>query len=151
MSIETTQGNGATTTTAERLKAAKDKQRVRAVEREAVNEAQELAMIELENRLEDEGKGPRGIHFELVDGGADGPIAVRLGEMILYKRFTATMKGDKEPSHEDLVAYVTPCVLHPDRQAFLALVDKKPVLAMRCANALTTLFGAKDEDARGKF
>lgn len=131
-----------------RLAAAKEKKAARSLEQERLHEAQELAILELENSLEDGGKGPRGVNFEIVDGGDSGPIALRLGEMILYKRFTSTMKGDKEPSHEDLFNYVSPCVIHPDRQAFAKLVERKPVLLMRCANALTTLFGAKDEDAR---
>lgn len=147
----TAPGNGHELTLTERLAAAKAKKADRTVARSAEDEARELAILELENRLEDEGKGPRGVNFEIVDGGSEGPIAVRLGEMVLYKRFTSTMKGDKEPTHEDLAAYVTPCVIHPERGKFLAAIDRRPVLLMRCANALTTLFGAKDEDARGKF
>lgn len=151
MTTDTTNTASAPLTIAQRLAAAKEKKAARVLETEKLSELQELKLLELENRLEDEGKGPKGTNFEIVDGGAEGPIAVRLGELVLYRRFTATMKGDKEPTHEDLFAYVAPCVLFPDKEAFKGIAERKPVLVMRCANALTTLFGAKDEDARGKY
>jgi hypothetical protein len=112
---------------------------------------EELAILELENRLEEEGKGPRGVNFEIVDGGSEGPIAVRLGDLVVFKRFQATMKGDKEPSHEDHYNFVAPSLLYPEKDKFNAIVGRRAVLLLRCSNALATLYGARDDEARGKF
>jgi len=113
-------------------------------------ERHELAVLELEEKLEAEGLGRCGTDFIVVDGGAEGPIGIKLGPSLLYTRFQAAMAGGKDPRPEDVFAYVFPCVCYPKPDAFKALNEKRPHLTMRCANALTVLFGAKEDTTRSK-
>lgn len=121
-------------------------------EREREKQAAAFARKELElaDQYEDE-LGPRGQEFEIVNTTSDGPLVIKRGEMVLYKRFQAAMSNGKDPSPEDVHAFVWPCVVYPDRQAFNAIVDRRPHVGMRLANALLTLMGAKETSDRGKF
>lgn len=122
--------------------------------RERAREKQAAAFarkeLELADQYEDE-LGPRGQEFEIVNTTSDGPIVIRRGEMVLYKRFQAAMAGGKDPSPEDVHSFVWPCVAYPEKSAFNAIVDKRPHIGMRLANALLTLMGAKEVSDRGKF
>ena len=103
-----------------------------------------LEVLELEVKHEAE-IGPRGSQFEIVET-IEGPIVVRLGEGILYTRFTAS-----KVSPADIHDFVYPCVVHPAQAVYAELVMRRPDVASRCAHALMTLFGAKHKDDSGKF
>lgn len=117
--------------------------------REAESDARELQELELVVRFEQE-IGARGREFELVST-PDGPIVVKRGEFVLYKKFQASMKGSSEPTPEAVFAYVSPSIVYPDKETFNRLVDAKPYYAVRCASAQASLHGAKSEADRGKF
>lgn len=119
-------------------------------EREKQAAAFDRKELELEDKYEDE-LGPRGQEFEIVNLAGHGPIVIRRGEMVLYKRFQAAMSNGKDPSPEDVYGFVWPCIAYPEKSAFDAIVDKRPHIAMRLANALLTLMGAKEVSDRGKF
>lgn len=127
-----------------RLAAARAAKEKRDAEAKAAADARELEVLELEEKLESM-YGPRGQAFEIVET-IDGPIAVKLGEAVLHTRFQASKVSDT-----DINDYVFPCVVHPPRETYLALVAKRPGLGLRCASALATLFGAKDARDAGKF
>lgn len=133
-----------------RLRAARE----RKVEREGKHteelECYELAVLELEEKLEGEGLGKCGVDFLVVDGASEGPIAVKLGPSLLYTRFQASMAGGKDPRPEDVFAYVFPCIAYPTPDAFKMINERRPHITMRCANALTVLFGAKEDTTRSK-
>lgn len=122
----------------------------RAREREKEAAAFARKELELEDKFEEE-LGPRGQEFEIVNVVGYGPIVIRRGEMVLYKRFQATMAGGKDPSPEDIHAFVWPCIAYPEKSDFNAIVDKRPHIGMRMANALLALMGAKESSDRGKF
>jgi hypothetical protein len=117
--------------------------------RAKADEQRKVLELELELRFENE-LGPRGEEFEIVST-TSGPVVVKRGEPVQYKRFQATMRGDKEPTPEDIYAYVSPCVVHPTKSEFDHLLNRRPHIAMRCANALISLQGFKEESDRGKF
>lgn len=110
-------------------------------------EARELETLELEERFTKE-LGPRGSHFEMVET-IDGPIVVKLGEGVLHTRFQAT--AAKDLNEVALHDYVFPCVVHPAKDVYLKMVAQRPGIALRCASALTSLYGAKDAADTGKY
>lgn len=122
-------------------RAAKEK---REAARASKAEEAALATLELEAALEKE-HGPRGHYFELVET-VEGPIAVKLGEAVLHTRFIASKAADT-----DVHEYVFPCVVHPSKDEYLAIVARRPGIQNRVAHALMTLFGAKATDDAGKF
>jgi hypothetical protein len=135
-----------------RLAAAREALAGLAEKREEENAEHELAGAELEVKCEKE-IGKRGDAYELVDcGPAEGWIVVRRveGAGVLYKRFSAAMAGGKDPTQEDLDLYVAPCIAHPEKETVRGIFERRPHLKLRCANALTTLFGAKEDATRSK-
>lgn len=128
----------------DRLKAAREEKAKREATAHSAAEARELATLELESKLSAE-LGERGVHFEIVET-VEGPVAVKLGEAVLHQRFQ-----NSKVTETDIHDYVFPCVVYPTQPAYLELVGRRPVIAVRCANALAGLFGAKAADAEGKF
>lgn len=104
----------------------------------------ELEVLELEEDLEKK-HGPRGSYFEIVET-AEGPIAVKLGEGVLHTRF-----AESKVTPTDIHDYVFPCVVHPSREKYLEIVGRRPAVALRCANALASLYGAKASADAGKY
>ncbi len=144
MNEPTGAANGQLTTLAKLREAKAAREDARAKEAEA----RELLSLQLEERYEAE-LGPRGSMFEIV-ATLEGPIVVRLGEAVLFKKFKAAYAGDKEPTLEDQHSYVYPCVVYPDKAKFLEIIERRPALLGVCANAAATLHLAKEVDARGK-
>lgn len=106
--------------------------------------ARELEVLELEERLDTE-FGLRGVFYEIVET-LEGAIAVKLGEAVLHTRFQASKIQDA-----DVHEYVFPNVVHPAKEKYLEIVARRPGVALRCANALATLYGAKANADAGKF
>lgn len=128
-------------------KAKEDKEAARA----AAAEARELEELELEAKLEGELGGSRGSAFEIVRT-LDGLVAVKLGPAILHTKFQAAASNDKVGLNErTLHDYVFPNVAHPSQDAYLAMVAKRPGTAVRCADALATLYGAKASNDDAKY
>ena len=89
--------------------------------------------------------GPRGKEWDIVET-QDGPIVVVLGAQLMFKKFS-----DSKKTQIDVENFVRPLVKYPDAAKYMALVDKRPAYAVRCANALCTLYGVKSEEDDGKF
>jgi hypothetical protein len=130
--------------TMDRLAAARVAKEAKDVAAREAAAARELEVLELETRLEKE-LGPRGAYFEIVET-LEGPIAVKLGEAVLHTRFQASKIQDA-----DVHEYVFPSVVHPTKEKYLEIVGRRPGVALRCANALATLYGAKANADAGKF
>jgi hypothetical protein len=130
--------------TQEKLAAARAAKETRQNAAKEAAAAKELALLELEERLEKE-HGARGAFFEMFDT-VEGPVAVKLGEAVLHTRFQASKM---EPS--DLHDYVHPCVVHPSKEKYVEIVDRRPAIAQRAALALATLYGVKANEDAGKF
>jgi hypothetical protein len=128
----------------EKLAAARAAKEAREAARAAEAAARELEVLELEEKLEKE-LGPRGVYFEIVET-LEGPVAVKLGEAVLHTRFQASKVTD-----QDMHEYVFPNVVHPAKEKYLEAVGRRPGIALRCANALATLYGAKANTEAGKF
>lgn len=118
--------------------------------RAKAGKARELEILKLEEKFE-ASIGPRGSMFEIVDprdaddNPIESPIVVRLGEAVLFTRFTAS-----KVTETDVHDFVFPC-LETDKQRYLEIIANRPEIAGRCAHALMTLFGAKHKDATGKY
>jgi len=126
----------------------------RKLKREKARDEQLAAFAQKELELEDQFEeefGPRGEAFEIVNFQHDGPIAVRRGEPVLFKRFQASMPGDKDPTPEAIYAFVKPCLIYPEKAAFDEIIGKRPQIATRVCNALAVLMGAKEGADRGKY
>lgn len=144
MEENTSKASNVEMTTREKLaEARKAKEHREAVQRSR-EEDQELVVLQLEEKLETV-CGPRGKQFEIVET-LEGPIAVRLGEGVLHTRFQAS-KMEETDIHD----YVFPNVVHPSREEYLAIVARRPGVALRCASALATLYGAKAGSDAKKF
>lgn len=138
--------NGVTDTRGrlEELRAAKAK---REEARVKAAEAQELAELELEEKLIAEGRGDRGVDFEIISTEA-GLFAVKKPEFLTAKKFNA-IAADKV-SEEDVIAFVSPNIIG-DMMAFRnAMVDHAGI-AWRCAAALRLMFEARRVDQLGKL
>lgn len=103
----------------------------------------ECEWLELEERLVKE-HGPRGHAFDMINT-TEGAIAFRLGEAVLLKRFRDSKQGEVE-----LHDFITPCIVHPAKEAYLEILGRRPGLAIVIANKLCDLYAAKAEDDAGK-
>lgn len=121
-----------------------------AAEQEAADD-RELAILELEISLTAK-HGPRGNQYEIVDGGHEGPVAVKLGDLVVYKRFQSAVTDEKGKGLTPELAfeYVFPCLAFPDADSFKAIYQRRPGLVFRCATALSQLFAGKESSDREK-
>lgn len=131
-------------TAKERLALAREEKAKREAERVALADARELEILELEAKLEGE-LGPRGEAFEIVET-VEGPIAIKLGEAVLYQRFQASKFTEADTND-----FVFSCVVHPSQAKYQEIVGKRPGIAGRCALALGSLFGVRREADAKKF
>jgi hypothetical protein len=110
--------------------------------------AREVEALELELSLSTK-LGPRGEAWDML-ATSEGPIAVKLGEAVLYKKLRACYKGTNEPTLEDLESFVLPSLVSPSRDRFLEIVDKRPAVYLALSSLLADLYVAKERDTRGK-
>lgn len=114
-------------------------------EREAADAKRLREEVEdLEMRFDAE-LGPRGQDWEIVET-PDGAIVVAIGTVVAWKKFS-----ESKMTMLDVENFVRPLVKYPEAARYMALVDKRPAYAVRCANALATLYGAKGDQTTGKF
>ena len=107
----------------------------------------ELEEFNLEQKYEAELGGPRGVAFELVDATAFGGgfVVLKLGARVLWTRLQASKVTDG-----DIQDFCAPCVVHPSKEDFKALVMARPGLLGACGKALGRLYGVEYADERGK-
>ncbi len=123
-------------------KAAREAARAKALE------AREILVLELEERFEKELGGPMGSEFDIVHTGfLESPIVVKRPSAVEHKTLTSA----KDLTDAMIGNYVRPNVLHPSKEEYLAIVDKRPALNARCANAMTALQGNNATAEAGKF
>ncbi len=123
------------------LRAAKEQREAMRAESAITREAE---VLELESRFEGD-LGERGAAFEIVTS-ADGPIVLKLPEAVLTTRFL-----ESKVTAADVHDFVMPCVVHPSKDDYRAIIAKRPLVANRCATALLSLAGAKKESDAGKY
>lgn len=103
-------------------------------------------MLELEVQYTTE-LGPRGQEFEIIDlrKVAGTFVVVKPVTTDAHKRFV-----DGKKKEQDFVAYVLPALLHPSRDEFLQLVDRKSGVLGFVAMKLAKLHGELQEVEEGK-
>lgn len=121
----------------------------REAEIQAQEEASELAVLELEDKLSS-ATCMRGRQFEIIEleDLGEPPIAVRCdvaGIQALHKAFT-----NSKMNASDLDSFIVPCLASGTPEEFRAIVARRPAVAVRCANALITLLGVKRLDSTKK-
>lgn len=123
------------------------KEEARQKDREAARQKAELELLEIVDKYETE-IGPRGQRFQVIDATAlgEGLIVLKLGEEVLWKRYTASKMTDA-----DTFDFVFPCVVHPAKELFAEIVSRRGAIAGRCAKALGELYGLKFKEEEGKF
>lgn len=126
--------------TLEELKAAKA---ARDAQYAAADEALELQELQLDDEFSEK-LGRRGVDFEIVST-AKGLFVVKKPDFLTAKRFNAA----ENKSEEDVIQFVLPCVAHPERQVFQAVVVEHGGIAYRCAMAMLKMYEARAEE-RGK-
>lgn len=112
--------------------------------------ADELVELELEEKFEKELGGERGVVFEII-GTPDGHVVVKLGEWVAYKRFTLAKRVNDLPTPEDIISFVESNRVYPDREKFMAIVNKYGAVATRCASAITTMHQGRRKEDEGKY
>jgi len=120
----------------------------RASEHELIVAQRRAAILRAEREWAAKLGGPVGEAFAVVDGGAEGPIVLRLGEFVLYKRFQAAI--DPKITLEACDFFVRPCVVYPDAAKFGEIVERRAGLLFSCATELGNLFGKNEAATRGK-
>lgn len=142
--------NGIPLTVEQRLALARERKAKREAVREEDDARIELQVLELEEKLEADGKGSAGRDF-VVFGTDEGPVALRCGERILWMGFQKAKPDENgNPRHGDIVNFIVPCLLAPSREDFLAMIERRAGLALVCANRLVRLYQAGAVDRAGK-
>ena len=121
----------------------------REAELQRQEEASELAVLELEDRLSSS-TCMRGRQFEIIEleDLGEPPIAVRCdvaGIQALHKAFV-----NSKMNASDLDSFIVPCLASNTPEEFRAIVARRPAVGVRCANALITLLGVKRADCTKK-
>lgn len=80
---------------------------------------------------------------------AAGPAAFRVFTRQEYARFNSMLVDDKQKSRA-LEFIALACCVHPDRDQFNAMVDRKPGIIASCANAVLEHGGVDGEPVVGK-
>lgn len=122
--------------------------------KEEATELRELAVLEARAAAAEEG-GEEGVDWKVYDGGAAGPITLRLpaqGRMVMLKRFRGPIDDPKNGkiTLEASQQFVTPCVQKPERPRFLELCDQHPGIVFDLANDLHAMLGRNEATERGK-
>lgn len=134
-------------TVAERLAAAREVKAKKEAALARERELAELERLELEERFERETGGKLGREFAIVDFSdlGEGHVVVRLGADVLWNTFSASKMdvADKD-------AFVVPCVVHPSKDQYRTIVNRRAFIADRCCAALATLYGVEDKAKSGK-
>lgn len=140
---------------AARLDAARAAKKALDDKAEEVAALRELALLEAEIKYSGE-LGKKGEAWDLVDGGAEGPIVVKKGEAVLYKAWRSEIDKNKAKTGGDGITleachrFAAPQVVFPDSKAFAALVENRQGLLYSCANALEMLHSSNEALTRGK-
>lgn len=125
--------------------------RARKVAREEMRVAAALKREEeeliLEEELEKKLAGPRGIAFDIINTEV-GLFAVRKPEFVVAKRFNS-IPAEKRHD-EEVIQFVTPCVVFPDAAAFRMVIQEHGGIAWRCALSLLSMYEAKVTERLGK-
>lgn len=127
--------------------------RLREAEQKRAEESQarkldaQIARLELVERLERELNGREGQQFAIFDAThlGEGFFAVKLGEAILMKRFM-----ESEMTDVDRCDFVSPCIVHPSKEDYLAARARRPGIDIELSNRLAGLFGLKLKVDEGK-
>jgi hypothetical protein len=128
----------------------------RRAEREAARaKAEEIPNLERELRdteaLEkaDAELGPEGKAMAVVRTDL-GAVIVKRATPPAFKRFQDLMARENPKQHELSDQLVRPCLVHPDPSTFDRMLTEQPHILLRCANAISSLAGVRQNEVAGK-
>src|SRR5579884_4076233 len=67
--------------------------------------------------------GKRGVHFEVIETTA-GPVAVKLGDAIVYRKFLDALNSDSGLDFADMQDFILPNLAHPSRDEYINMCTK---------------------------
>jgi len=111
--------------------------------------AREVEALELEARFCSE-LGPLGLAFDILPTRV-GPVVLKLPAEVHFKEIRAAfIDRTTLPTQEALAGFVTPNVIHPERNKFLAMVGKYPGIFVSAGTLVAALCNAEEIETRGK-
>lgn len=133
---------------AQRRQAAHDRLDKKREERARELQRREVVLLETRAKYEDE-LGPEGEAFALIDAGAEGPIVVKPGLMVVYKEYRAKALKD-EVTLEAAQKFILPCLVEPAKDKLLDILQRRAALHDDIVLALLNLHGRNEAIDRGK-
>lgn len=118
-------------------------------------ELAELEQLEQEKRVRDlvaelEPKlGKRSVHFEVIDTLA-GPVAVKLGEGIVYMKFLDALNSDGGLHLADMQDFILPNLAAPSRDEYVKMCTTHAGLPLQVWPELSKLYRAQKDRQAGK-
>lgn len=136
--------NGTVALTATKLADLRARKAERDDLRKSQLEALEAEALELEEKYEEAGKRCH-VDFEVVTT-LVGNFVVRNPDFIVAKKFSDT----KEKGVEEVIHFVSPCMLYPDTMAAREMFKEHGGIAWKLALALLKMYEADASDRSGK-
>jgi hypothetical protein len=131
-----------------RIAAAEKRLEVKKSGRDRELKKRRAAVLEARAKYTEE-LGAEGEAFAVIDAGAEGPIVVKPGLMVLYKAYRARVMKD-DMTLEAAQHYILPCTVFPERDVLLEVLNRRPALHDDLVVALHKLHGANEALDRGK-
>jgi hypothetical protein len=107
----------------------------------------EFARLELVERFERELGGREGQQFAIHDATdvGEGLFVVKLAPAIVWKTY-----WDSKMTDVDRCDLITPCIVHPDKETYLAARGRRQGIDAELTNLLAKLNGLKAKGLEGK-
>lgn len=96
--------------------------------------------------------GPINVAFAMVDATkhGEGWIVLKLGSDLARRRFIDAA-DEKKLDAAAFEAYLVPCVVYPSAEEFRKIVRRRGHYEIRCARALSSLYGVSETEVEGKY
>lgn len=116
---------------------------------DAADQERAVMMLEVRAKYTQE-LGREGVDFLVFDAGVEGPIVLKLGQMVLWKEFRAKLLSDDGATLEAEQKYLLGCLAYPAREKLLEILQRRSSLHDDLVVELKKLHGANIAEQRGK-
>jgi len=126
---------------AESLEERKERQALAELQKETYGLENDQAILDAEREI-----GPVGVKIALVEAPDGRGVIVKAPELIRTKAFQAK----RDPSDAELEAYITGCIVFPDKGKYRGIVKDFPLVTSTVATVIQELGGASQKARSGK-